>query len=80
LLQIQIPTHAFSAKNLINGLCGLKKLTLVRWNPVNKAFIHLWTGLLTLEELWIEDCPSLGNVGFIGEDLDAPAFLKLNRT
>jgi len=77
LLNVSIPSHLLSARKITAGLTWLTQLTLVRWNPVNKAFVLLWNRLPHLEELWIEDCPSLGNVGFVGFNLENPVFLKL---
>jgi len=91
--ELKISFSAEIAKELAEHLCGtvitskmlatgcpmLKRLTIIRWNPVNSGFVRLWEELPLLEEIWLENCPSLGNVSFVGKNLESPAFLQLSR-
>jgi len=80
LLHATIPNSIVNGRLIADGLgLTLTKLTLVGWNPVNTNFIKLWEGLKLLETLCIENCPSLGNVGFIGTDTENPVFIGLKR-
>jgi len=68
---------ALSGTKFASSLPHLKRLTLINWNPPNTAFVKVWQNLPLLVELWLENCPSLGNVALIGKEESDPAFLKL---
>lgn len=56
---------------------NIKKLVLFNWVGTNKALSKLWSGLQVLNELTLENCRALGNVGFVGEDRENPTFLMM---
>lgn len=56
---------------------NLKKIKLGNWKGTNKGLVTLWNGLASLEEVELEGCENLGNVAFVGEDVQEPVFLKL---
>ncbi|ODM95794.1 putative RNA-binding protein EEED8.10 [Orchesella cincta] len=67
------------ALHVITSCPNLKKLTICKWHGTNKALSKLWSGLTELEEITLESCELLGNVGFVGEDSKDPVFLKLKK-
>lgn len=66
-----------SSRSLARNFENLKFLEMVRWEVKNRSLVRLWEGLKKLEELRVEDCKSFGNAALIGENLAAPAFLRL---
>lgn len=70
-----IPTP--KPRMIITSCENLKKLTIENWNGTNKGISMLWSALLQLEEVTLENCQALGNNAFVGEDTENPTFLKL---
>jgi hypothetical protein len=66
-----------NSREIAKNFRGVKKLKIVGWEGFNKAFLRFWSNMQQLEEVWLEDCVVLGNVGFIGKDPNDPVFLKL---
>lgn len=51
---------------------NLSKLTLFQWPGTNKWISKIWTGLPHLQDVCFDHCNQLGNVAFIGENVEAP--------
>jgi len=64
-------------EDIVSGCPNLKKLRIENWPGTNKQLTKLWSGLPGLEEVSLEYCKELGNVGFVGEDVNNPVFFRL---
>lgn len=72
-----VPAPVPKAEDIVKACPNLKKLTLKRWQGTNKALVELWKGLDKLEEVTLDTCRNLGNVAFVGMDVDKPVFCNL---
>lgn len=66
-----------TAENIARSCANVTKLKLSNWTGTNKGITHLWRGMTRLEEVVIKACPKLGNVAFVGEDVENPVFRRL---
>ncbi len=65
------------AEDIVKSCPNLKRLRIVNWPGKQKALISLWRGLRNLEEVSLEYCGDMGNVAFVGEDVQNPVFFQL---
>ncbi len=56
---------------------NLKRIKLGNWMGTNKQLAELWEELPYLEEISLENCKELGNVAFVGEEIEYPVFFCL---
>lgn len=63
-------------QDIVTSCPNIKKLGLTNWPATNKCLTKFWEGLSELEEVTLECCKSLGNVAFVGTDIENPVFLR----